>query len=310
MPAGSQSIPSPSTTIPTSTRAASAPTTASAPWTWPWYRWQRGEGWTFFWICWIHAFAILGFILFPLPGWKIFFATYALTWLGGLGTTVGYHRAIAHKALKLHPAIEFALVFLAIFNGSGSPATWTANHRLHHANTETPLDISSPRIGGFWWSHLKWLWQSAQSPIARWAPDLNTPYYLFWTRWQIAILAASFFIGLPLGWSAFFWLGAIRLTFSLHGQCFVNSLAHMKPGVKENEDSSRNLVWLGLVQSFQGENWHGNHHAHPTSAQLGWSWRQVDMGWWVIFALERLGLARNVRRHRTQRTGMPQAQPS
>ena len=57
-------------------------------------------------------------------------------------------------------------------------------------------------------------------------------------------------------------------------------------------------MWLGFVQAFQGENWHGNHHANPASARLGFTWWQVDVGWYTIVALEKLGLATNVRRPR------------
>ncbi|TAH35413.1 MAG: acyl-CoA desaturase [Planctomycetota bacterium] len=249
-----------------------------------------------FWILLIHAVSVVGLVLYPFPGWGVLAGAYALMMLGGLGTSVCYHRALAHRSLRLNRAVEFVMTALAIFNSSGAPATWTANHRLHHAKTDTDGDISSPRVGGFWWSHLRWLWQAVQSPVDRWAPDLNTPYYRFWNRWQVPILALSFFVGLPFGWPAFFWLGAIRLVVGLHGQAFVNSVAHMKKGVKMGEDSSRNIWWLGFYQSFLGENWHGNHHAKPASARLGWSWRQPDLGWYVIWTLEKLGLASKVRR--------------
>src|SRR5687768_2507135 len=127
----------------------------SPPWEWHWTRWRAGEGATFFWIVWIHIWAIAGVILTPIPGWPVFIIAMTMMWIGGLGTTIGYHRALAHKSVKLHPAVEFVLTVFAIFNGSGTPATWTANHRLHHAKVETREDISSPRIGGFWWSHLR-----------------------------------------------------------------------------------------------------------------------------------------------------------
>ncbi len=185
-----------------------------------------------------------------------------------------------------------------MFNGSGAPATWTSNHRNHHMNAETEADVSSPRIGGFWWAHLRWLWQSSQSSLTRYAPDLDTPYWRFWTKAQPFVVAASLFVGLPFGWQAFFWMGAIRLTFSLHAQCTVNSIAHMKKGVAPGEDSSQNLLWLGFFQWFQGENWHGNHHAEPNSAQLGWSWRQPDLGWAFIYVMEKVGLASRVRRRK------------
>jgi stearoyl-CoA desaturase (delta-9 desaturase) len=259
-------------------------------------KWQPGEGWTFFWICLIHGLAALGLILFPLPHWGILVAAYAVMWIGGLGTTVAYHRSLAHRAVKLNPVVEFFLTGAAMLNGSGSPATWTANHRLHHARSDGPEDISSPRVGGFWWAHLRWLWQTAQSPIPRWAPDLDTPYYRFWTRWQVPILALALCIGLPFGWKAFFWLGAIRLVVALHAQCVTNSFAHMRRGVRAGEESSQNVGWLAPVQALQGENWHANHHSRPSVARLGWTWKQIDLGWWFIVLLENLHLATKVRR--------------
>lgn len=216
--------------------------------------------------------------------------------LGGLGTTVGYHRCLAHRAVKLHPVPEFLLTFFAMFNGSGAPGTWASNHRNHHMNAETELDVSSPRIGGFWWAHLRWLWQSSQSSLQRFAPDFDTGYWRGWSKLQIPMLAISLCVGIPFGWEAFFWLGAIRLTFALHAQCSVNSIAHMKKGVAPGEDSSVNIAWLGLFHMFQGENWHGNHHAEPNSARLGRGWAQIDFGWMLIVALEKVGLAKGVRR--------------
>lgn len=49
-------------------------------------------------------------------------------------------------------------------------------------------------------------------------------------------------------------------------------------------------VGLAALLSF-GESWHNNHHAYPGSARLGLEPGQADPGWWLILALERLGLA-------------------
>lgn len=266
------------------------------PWKAPWWKTTRGDGATLVWILLIHVTAVTGLILFPIPHWPIAVGAAALAWLGGMGTTVCYHRTLAHRALRLNFIPRHVLIFFAMFNGSGSPDSWTANHRQHHAKVETPEDISSPRIGGFWWSHLKWLWQAGSIPMSRWCPDLSVAQYRFWHRMQVPMLALSFFGGLMIGWEAFFWLGAIRLVLSLHGQCFVNSICHMKPGVGPGEDSSQNVIWLGLFQFLQGENWHGNHHAKPISARLGWRAWQVDSGWYLIWVLERFRLATNVKR--------------
>ena len=44
-----------------------------------------------------------------------------------------------------------------------------------------------------------------------------------------------------------------------------------------------------------GEGWHNNHHAFPGSAIHGLGRRQVDMSWWTIRGLEKLGLAWDVK---------------
>ena len=266
------------------------------PWNAPWWKTAAGDHATFYYIVLIHLLAAAGVIFFPTPGWPVAIATVTLAWLGGLAVTVCYHRALAHTALRLHPIVKHILIFFAMFNGSGSPDSWTANHRQHHSKVETAEDISSPAIGGFWWAHLRWLWQAGNVPLNRWCPELNQPEYRFWRRLQTPMLAISLFGGLLFGLPAFFWLGPMRLVASLHAQCFVNSIAHMREGRKPGEDSSQNLAWLGPLHFFQGENWHSNHHAKPSSARLGWKLWQLDVGWYAIVMLEALGLATAVKR--------------
>jgi stearoyl-CoA desaturase (delta-9 desaturase) len=129
------------------------------PWTLPWWKADGENFLVLIFLVAIHILAVVGFILFPLPGWPVFLTALLMACAGGLGTTVGYHRALAHRAVKLNPAIEQILIFFACFNGSGAPSTWIANHRNHHANSDTIDDVSSPRHGGFWWAHLRWLYQ-------------------------------------------------------------------------------------------------------------------------------------------------------
>jgi stearoyl-CoA desaturase (delta-9 desaturase) len=136
--------------------------------------------------------------------------------------------------------------------------------------------------------------------MSKWCPDLMKPRYTIWAKFQIPLVAVSLCFGYFLfGWAGFFWLGAIRMLYCLHGQCFVNSLLHLKPGLSEGVDSSQNIWWLGPFQvTAWGENWHGNHHSQPWSARLGLRPLQVDAGWWAIVAMEKVRLARDVRRPR------------
>jgi stearoyl-CoA desaturase (delta-9 desaturase) len=282
------------------------------PWRRPWWQPARGDESTFGWMVLIHVAAVVGMVLFPLPGWRIALTAWSIYFLGGLGTTVCFHRALSHKTVKLNPVVRDVLIFLAMMNGSGSPLSWVANHRLHHAKSDTPEDISSPRIGGFWWSHLRWLWQAGAAPVGKYCKELNTPGYRKWTHLQIPLFAMAFFLGLPfallyappsIGLSAshpvlaaLFWIGPIRLVWALHAQCFVNSICHLRPGVPMGEPTARNVPWLGVMHAFQGEQWHQNHHDRPGSARLGWGPGQWDVGWLTIVALEKLGLAKDVRR--------------
>lgn len=270
----------------------------SHPWARNLWRPAPGQGITLFYILLIHVTAAVGLFLAPSPSLGILLGTLALTWIGGIGTTVCYHRALSHRAVKLNPVVREILTFFTVLNGSGTPISWVANHRLHHAHSDTAKDVSSPIIGGFWWAHLRWLWQVEQAPTDRYCPDLDRPSYRAWNRLQIPVLAFSYLGGLFFGLEGFFWLGAIRLVFSLHAQCFVNSICHIGSDAKPGEDSSRNVTWLAAWHLFQGENWHRNHHDHPASARLGLKPLQIDVGWWAIRVLETLGLARDVRRPR------------
>jgi stearoyl-CoA desaturase (delta-9 desaturase) len=271
----------------------------SRPWETPFWKPVPGKRWIFAYLVLIHLLCAVGLILFPLPNLKVFLFSLLFIGLGGLGTTVVYHRMLSHRTLKLNKFIEHFLIFGAMFNGSGSPSSWVAYHRHHHSRADTEDDISSPKQGGFWWAHMRWLYQSAPPDEQRWCPELTTGAYRFWSRLEIPVIVMSLLCGLPFGWVGFFWMGAIRLVYSLHLQCLVNSLTHL--GNAEEGDSSINVWWLGPFQlTAWGENWHRNHHSFAGSARLGLRWWQTDIGWYFIYALELIGLASNVKRPATK----------
>jgi fatty-acid desaturase len=276
------------------TRLASRPRDGR-PWNQPWWRPAPGKSGVLAYLLLIHILAIAGLILFPLPGWRVFGVAAVLATAGSLGTTIGYHRLLAHRTLRLNPVVEQVLIFAAMFNGSGAPASWVAYHRLHHAGADTEQDISSPSQGGFWWAHLRWLYQSPRAESQRWCPDLDHGRYRAWRHAEVPVLLLSLGCGLALGWAGFFWIGAIRLVYCLHLQCFVNSLTHLGPAA--GRDRSQNVWWLGPLQlGAWGENWHANHHAAAGVARFGRRWWQVDIGWYLICALEAVGLADRVKR--------------
>jgi stearoyl-CoA desaturase (delta-9 desaturase) len=266
------------------------------PWEMPFWKPAKGKEAILFYLVAVHVLAIVGLVLFPIPSLPVFLVALGFALMGGIGTTVCYHRTISHRTLKLHPVVENFLIFWTMFNGSGAPASWSAYHRLHHAKSDTDEDISSPKHGGFWWSHMRWLYQCPRADVKRWAPDLDKPVYRFWMYVEVPVIILALFCGLPWGLEAFFWVGAIRMVYSLHMQCFVNSIMHMGP-IPEDGDTSKNIWWMGPLQmAAWGENWHRNHHSFANSAKFGLKWYQVDIGWYVICGLEKIGLATNVKR--------------
>jgi len=267
------------------------------PWTQPWWRPAETNRPTLAYIIAIHVLALIGIILFPIPSWKVLLSALGVASMGAFGTTIAYHRALAHRSVKLNPVVEQLFVFSAVFNGSGAPSTWIANHRNHHANADTVDDVSSPRHGGFWWAHLRWLYQWKPSSMQKWSPDMIRLRYTVWDKIQIPLVITSICFGyFFFGWVGLFWMGAIRLVYVLHMQAFVNSLLHLKPGLAVGVDSSRNIWWLGPFQlAAWGENLHRNHHSYPASARFSRHWWQIDLGWYVIRGLRAVRLASNVR---------------
>src|SRR2546425_1051890 len=71
------------------------------PWTLPWWKAQGENRWTLVYIVTIHILAFIGIAMFPIPGWKVFLWSLSFAGMGALGTTVAYHRALAHRAVKL-----------------------------------------------------------------------------------------------------------------------------------------------------------------------------------------------------------------
>src|SRR5438876_50332 len=115
--------------------------TEERPWEAPWWKPSPGNRGAFIYIIGVHALAVVGLALHPVPSWRTLLVSLALAILGGLGTTVCYHRALSHRALKLHWIVKHTLIFLTILNGNGSPQSWVANHRHHHSKADTIDDV-------------------------------------------------------------------------------------------------------------------------------------------------------------------------
>ncbi|HEV3094319.1 MAG TPA: fatty acid desaturase [Solirubrobacteraceae bacterium] len=242
----------------------------------------------------------------------VFAIMYVLT---GLGVTVGFHRLFTHRSFKTSRALRFVFAVLGSAAIEGPVISWVADHRKHHAFSDREGDPHSPHVDhggglrgilrGLGHAHVGWLFvHTARGHRERYAPDLVAdPVVSFvdatFFVWAIGGLLASFVLGyaiggtLTAGLTGLLWGGAVRMLVLHHVTYSINSLCHFFGRRSyDTGDHSRNLAWLAPLSL--GEAWHNNHHAFPTSAFHGLSWRQVDISALVIRSLEGVGLAWDV----------------
>jgi stearoyl-CoA desaturase (delta-9 desaturase) len=118
--------------------------------------------------------------------------------------------------------------------------------------------------------------------------------------WVVLTFGGPFAIAYAVGgtWQAgvegLVWGGLLRVFLYQHATFAVNSICHMfgRQDYRSRDEARNN--WLIALLVF-GEGWHNNHHAFPASARHGLDRLQMDMSWWVIAGLRKLGLVWNVR---------------
>lgn len=213
-----------------------------------------------------------------------------------LGMTVGFHRMLTHRGFRPHPIVKLVLLILGSMGVEAPPIEWAATHIKHHAQSDREGDPHSP-MEGLFHAHLGWLFKGRFADPRQYCRHLlKDPIVVFvnhtFLLWVALSLLLPFVIG---GWTGFLWGALVRIFIGHHVTFSVNSICHTF-GKREFEtnDRSRNEWIVGLL-GF-GEGWHNNHHAFPRSAFHGLHWWQIDLSGYVIWSLERLGLAQDVYR--------------
>ena len=267
---------------------------------------------------------VLPILALGLVGWQVWSSllgwsdliVFAIMYIAtGLGITVGFHRLFTHRSFKTGKAVRAILAALGSAAIEGPVISWVADHRKHHAYSDQPGDPHSPHVDhghglkgalrGLAHAHVGWLFIHTERGLkSRYAPDLIAdPVVNFISRtfvlWVFVGLAVPFLLGWLIGGTldaaltGLLWGGAVRMLVLHHSTYSINSLCHFFGRKRfKTGDESRNLVWLSFF-TF-GEAWHNNHHAFPTSARHGLSPWAFDPSAWVIWALEKTGLAWDV----------------
>jgi stearoyl-CoA desaturase (delta-9 desaturase) len=263
---------------------------------------------------------LVAFVVAVVLSWKhaatpihlaVLVAFYVLT---TLGVTIGFHRYFTHKSFETPRFIQIFLAIAGSMAVEGPLTTWVATHRRHHQHSDTDDDPHSPHghgygvmgvLKGFWHAHVGWFFRADAPGLARYVVDLSrqrvwrTISRLFPLWVAIGLLVPAVIGGLvTMSWTGallgFLWGGLARVFLVHHVTWSINSIGHLwgsKP--YRSHDESRNNFVLGVLA--MGEGWHNNHHAFPTSARHGLAWWQIDVSYYLIRAMEVIGLAWKVR---------------
>jgi len=232
-----------------------------------------------------------------------------------MGITIGYHRLFTHRAFEAPRPVKYLFAVLGSMAVQGPLIDWVADHRKHHAFTDTEGDPHSPHhdhgegfkgaIEGLWYAHMGWLFVTqGTAQKRRFARDLlEDPGMRRISRafpWLVLLgLAIPFALGFGLtgsvagGLTALLWGGFVRIFMVHHVTWSVNSVCHFFGRRRfDTDDYSTNVLWLALPSL--GESWHHNHHAFPRAAKQGLRWWEIDPSGLIILGMKKVGLARNV----------------
>lgn len=215
------------------------------------------------------------------------------------GHSVGMHRRLIHRSFDCPRWLERILVYLGTLVGLGGPLTMTHTHDLRDwAQRQSAChDYFGHRRSlledAYWQMHCEI--RLRRPPEFRPEPEIaDDAFYRFLdaTHYAQQLPWAVLFclVGGP-GWAL--WGVCARVAVSVTGHWLIGYFAHNGGGqhwrVEGAAVQGYDVDWCGLI-TF-GEGWHNNHHAFPGSAKLGLYAGQSDPGWWLVRALERLGLA-------------------
>ena len=204
-----------------------------------------------------------------------------------LATTIYLHRALAHRALVVHPLLDWMFRAVLWLTTGMRRQQWVAVHRKHHTFTDREGDPHSPLLFGFWKVQLFNVYYYAREAMApdivrKFAPDLvedKWDRYVFSWGWSGLFLGTST-LCLLLG----FWAGVIAMV--SHGILYVfvlspliNGLGHWRgaQNFMNTAYNSRVLAWF-----TGGESLHNNHHAYPRSPKFSVGRFEFDPAWVLI----------------------------
>jgi len=258
----------------------------------------------------IHLILAIGFMLAGFSEVGLIFGLIA-GYIGMIITFITYHRYLAHQAFKTSRLFQFILAFISCSMVHGVPPLWWASiHRHHHRHSDTEKDLHTPK-DGLWHSHISWtegfdgshhdtsnVRSLMKCPELNWlngpSDKIKRNYYPPLVNLSLVLILGSLAMEFYPEWELTFfkiimWGYFFRAMVTYHALSLSASLCHTfgkKP--YDTKDRSTNSIILALLTG--GEGWHNNHHRYQMSARCGFLWYQIDINYYVIKILEKLGL--------------------
>ncbi len=220
-----------------------------------------------------------------------------------------YHRFFAHKTFESGRVVQFIFAFIGASSAQKGPLWWAAHHRHHHRHTDTEHDPHTPNKG-FWYSHVLWFMTDEHLKCRKeLIKDFSAYPELVWldkyhlvapVSLGLLLLGLGHFLALAypvLGVNAvqlFVWGYVLSTIVLLHATLSINSLAHLFGSrTYPTDDTSRNNFILAILTL--GEGWHNNHHFYQGSARQGFRWWQIDISYYLLYAMAKCRLISNLK---------------
>ena len=207
-----------------------------------------------------------------------------------VGVAVTFHRLLTHNSFTTGPITKVVMTLLGTLATNGSSLYWVALHTTHHKYSDSDKDVHSPRFG-FWKTWFMPMYPHSPVDSTKLAIRLaKEPLQLFLHKYYwFVILAYVVLLGLIDPFAIVYaYLIPVMFSWAMSAG-IVNTLCHVK-GYRNHEtkDNSRNIRAFSWITN--GESYHNNHHARPSSANFG-SDTEYDPGYTFIKLLAKLKLA-------------------
>lgn len=272
---------------------------------------------------------LIGTLLLALTAVPLYIWRFGLDWFqvafffvmfcaAGFSITLGYHRLFTHRAFQAHWTVR---LFTLVFGASAfenSVLLWACEHRSHHKHVDhddDPYNINE----GLFQAHIGWLlFKLKPLPPFDNVLDLQKDKLVVWQHRYIHWIGATVAFVIPAaigyawgGWSAalgaFLIAGVARVVVLQHCTFCINSLCHYIGKQPYSSKCSARDSWLTAILTF-GEGYHNYHHEFQHDYRNGVKPWQFDPTKWIIWTLNLVGLADNLKRVADEKIALAEQQ--